>query len=142
MGAVEYLTAAPAVESDEPSVFDIQFDGVWLEVSAHVETPRQWRGFDPGSPGSADIVRVTAGGCVDISDLLSDKQLDRLEDMVIEAARKKREHLGPETAPARKLMRGAQMLAESVLSPEAAAHPHSIALQAQAVLQLVREVQA
>ena len=59
---------------------------------------------------------------------------------MIDAAKKREDRLGAETSPARKLARAALMLADSVLSPEAADHKVSIAIQAEAVRKLCREV--
>lgn len=140
MSDESFVLERPLRAQVEPATFDIQLDGVWLEVSAHVETPTKWVGFDAGSPGSAEITRVTAGGMVCIQDLLTDRQIDRIESAVIDAAKKREDRLGAETSPARKLARAALMLAESVLSPDAADHKVSIAIQAEAVRKLYREV--
>lgn len=140
MSDESFVLERPLRAQVEPATFDIQLDGVWLEVSAHVETPTQWSGFDAGSPGSAEITRVTAGGMVCIQDLLTDRQIDRIESAVIDAAKKRDDRLGAEVAPARKLARAALMLADSVLSPDAADHKVSIAIQAEAVRKLYREV--
>jgi len=137
------LAAKHAKEKEaRPTVFDVMLDGVWLEVAAHYTPAVAWSGFDAGQDAEVEITRVTAGGAVDISDLLSSKQMDRLIELVEAAAKKRCGRADVDVTPARKLHRAAQMLAESVMSPEAHEHRCSIYLQAQAVEKLAREVMA